>query len=335
MPGIAVGVGERPAGCPFAPRCEQRQPHCEAELPPLEPAREGHEVRCFEWRKTPPVQWTPLVMRTRDADGAVALAVEGLRAEYHGRAGSVVAANDVSFELAQRGCVAIVGESGSGKTTIARSIAGLHKPSAGRILLDGQELPALAGKRTVEQRRRIQIIFQNPAEALNPRHTVAEAIARPAQILQRMSRSAAQDEVHRLLEAVRMPARSAQRYPGELSGGERQRVAIARALAAGPEVVVCDEITSALDVSVQAVVLELLRELRDDFGLSVVFISHDLGVVATIAEIVLVLENGTVCEQGPTGEVLGSPQHPYTQRLLQAAPSLSGAIEAWDVVASG
>jgi peptide/nickel transport system ATP-binding protein len=138
--------------------------------------------------------------------------------------------------------------------------------------------------------------------------------------------------VMRLLEAVRLPARTAERYPSELSGGERQRVAIARALAAEPEVLLCDEITSALDVSVQAVVLELLRELRDELGLSVIFISHDLGVVATIAERVLVLENGSVCEQGATRDVLGAPQHPYTRRLLESAPSLSAAVEAWDAV---
>ena len=327
MPGIAVGVGERPAGCPFAPRCPQRQAHCETELPQLEPTQRDHEVRCFEWRATPPVQWATLDVKRNGSGGLAVLEVEGLRAEYHGPGGTVVAADDVSFTVGQRGCVAIVGESGSGKTTIARAIAGLHARSAGRILLGGEELAPLARKRTLKQRRQIQIVFQNPADALNPRHSVADSIARPARVLQGLGRGAAEDEVKRLLEAVRMPARTAQRYPNELSGGERQRVAIARALAAGPEVVVCDEITSALDVSVQAVVLELLRDLRAEFGLSVIFISHDLGVVATIAEMVLVLEHGTVCERGATNEVLGSPQHPYTQRLLAAAPSLSAAIE--------
>ncbi len=327
MPGIAVGVGERPAGCPFAPRCPQRQPHCETEPPQLEPTERDHDVRCFEWRATPPVQWAALDVKRNGSAGVAVLEVQALRAEYHGPGGTVVAADDVSFTVGERGCVAIVGESGSGKTTIARAIAGLHARSAGRILLGGEELAPLARKRTVKQRRQIQIVFQNPADALNPRHSVADSIARPARILQGLSRAAADDEVKRLLEAVRMPALTAQRYPNELSGGERQRVAIARALAARPEVVVCDEITSALDVSVQAVVLELLRELRSEFGLSVIFISHDLGVVATIAETVLVLEHGTVCERGATSQVLGSPQHPYTQRLLAAAPSLSAAIE--------
>jgi peptide/nickel transport system ATP-binding protein len=327
MPGIAVGVGERPAGCPFAPRCPQRKARCETELPELEPTQRDHDVRCFEWRNTPPVEWAALDVKRNGSGGAAVLEIEGLRAEYHGPGGTVVAADDVSFSVGQRGCVAIVGESGSGKTTIARAIAGLHARSAGRIMLGGEELAPLARKRTLKQRRQIQIVFQNPADALNPRHSVADSIARPARILQGLGRAAAEDEVKRLLEAVRMPARIAQRYPNELSGGERQRVAIARALAARPEVVVCDEITSALDVSVQAVVLELLRELRAEFGLSVIFISHDLGVVATIAETVLVLEHGNVCERGATNEVLGSPQDPYTQRLLAAAPSLSAAIE--------
>jgi peptide/nickel transport system ATP-binding protein len=333
MPGIATGVGERPPGCPFAPRCNQHTPQCETEMPQLVPTSASHVVRCFEWTRTPPVEWTPLPTPTaaRAAEPAI-LEVEGLAAEYRDRHRVVVAAQDISFNLAPRECVAIVGESGSGKTTIARAIAGLHPVSSGRVLLDGERLPDSAHKRTLEQRRRIQLVFQNPAEALNPRQSVAASIARPAQILRRLSRAAATSEVSRLLEAVRLPARTAERYPSELSGGERQRVAIARALAAEPHVLVCDEITSALDVSVQAVVLELLRELRERLGLALIFISHDLGVVATIAEQLLVVEHGIVCERGATSAVLSAPQHPYTQHLLEAAPSLSAAIEAWDAV---
>jgi peptide/nickel transport system ATP-binding protein len=202
-------------------------------------------------------------------------------------------------------------------------------------VLDGEVLQPLARKRSVDHRRRIQIVFQNPSEALNPRHSVAEEVSRPARLLRGMSSREAAAEVDRLLEAVRLPARTARRYPRELSGGERQRVAIARALAARPDLLICDEITSALDVSVQAVVLELLRDLRSEFGLSVIFISHDLGVVATVAEQVLVLEQGVICERGATAEVLGSPRHPYTQRLLEAAPSLSAAISASNAVAAG
>jgi peptide/nickel transport system ATP-binding protein len=336
MPGIAVGVGDRPVGCAFAPRCPQRVDRCRSETPSLEPIGHAHAVRCFEWARTPGLDVTPLEAATRAVErgGAPVLEVRHLRAEHRSHRQTVVAASDVSFKLGRAVCVALVGESGSGKTTIARAIAGLHPIGGGEILLDGKPLPSLARHRTVEQRRRVQIIFQNPADALNPRHTVRSIIARPARVLCKKSKHEAGIEVDRLLEAVRLPARLAERYPEELSGGERQRVAIARALAASPEVLICDEITSALDVSVQAAVLSVLEALRDDLGLSLVFISHDLGVVATIADYVLVLEQGLVCEEGPPSALLSAPTHPYTQRLLAAAPSLTVAAEAWAATGS-
>ncbi len=332
MPGISVGVGERPQGCSFAPRCPQRTEACEAAMPELLDVGADHAVRCIHWQQTPPVQTIPLeVLERRAAEHDVpVLQVQSLAAEHRGRREAVVAASDVSFAVERGSCVALVGESGSGKTTIARALAGLHPISGGRVLLGGEELPSLARRRSVEQRRRIQLIFQNPAEALNPRHTVRDAIARPAQVLRKLDRGAAYGEVAELLEQVRLPARLAVRYPHELSGGERQRVAIARALAARPEAILCDEITSALDVSVQAAVLKLLDELRTELGLALLFITHDLGVVATIADEVLVLEQGLVCERGGTGTVLRAPRHPYTQRLLGAAPSVAAAVEAWE-----
>jgi peptide/nickel transport system ATP-binding protein len=337
MPGTVAAVGARPPGCAFAPRCAQAVARCAAELPPLEQTGAGRLARCFEWRATPPLPadpappvltaaaLTPAPLAPAVAPAAVVLEATGLRAEYRSRHHTVVAARDVSFRLTRGGCVALVGESGSGKTTIARVIAGLHPLAGGELRLDGAALPADARRRPRSQRRRIQIVFQNPAEALNPRHTVASAIARPARVLRGLSRAGAGAEVSRLLAAVRLPPQTARRYPGELSGGECQRVAIARALAGQPEILVCDEITSALDVSVQAVVLELLRDLRARLGISVIFITHDLGVVAAVAEQVLVLHDGAICEAGTAGQILGHPQHEYTQRLLAAAPSLSGA----------
>ena len=161
---------------------------------------------------------------------------------------------------------------------------------------------------------------------MNPRHKVRDAVARPAQILRRLSGAQAQSEADRLLSLVRLPAGIGDRYPAELSGGERQRVGIARALAAGPEVMVCDEITSALDVSVQAAVLSLISDLRASLGLSLLLITHDLGVVSTIADRVLVLERGTVVEEGETHDVLATPRNDYTKSLLEAAPSLSHAL---------
>lgn len=332
MPGIAVGVGQRPSGCPFAPRCPQRLGSCEREMPTLDEVTVDHQVRCFEWKRTPKFTATPMprLERTHSVGERAVLAVEHLRAEHSSRAERVVAAHDVSFTVHRGSCVALVGESGSGKTTIARAIAGLHPPVAGRVVLDDVPLAALARQRSVDQRRRVQIVFQNPSDALNPRHTVQRTIARPTQVLRGLSAGDANGEVKRLLEAVRLPSRLAERYPQELSGGERQRVSIARALAAEPDVLLCDEVTSALDVSVQAAVLELLGDLRATLGLTIVFITHDLGVVATVADYVLVLEHGLICEEGPPDLLLHKPAHSYTKRLLEAAPSISTAITAWE-----
>jgi peptide/nickel transport system ATP-binding protein len=320
-------VDDRPAGCAFAPRCPQRKDRCESEMPQLEEIEPHRRVRCFEWQSTPPlVREVARSLVPQVAVGAPLLTVEDLHAEYVGRHERTVAAKGIGFSVERGACVALVGESGSGKTTIARCIAGLHEPESGAILLNGVPLPGRASRRPLEARRRIQIVFQNPYDSLNPRHRVADAIARPARLLRKLSRSEAESEVERLLERVRLPRRLAQRFPGELSGGERQRVAIARALAANPELIVCDEITSALDVSVQAAVLEVLSELRSDLGLALLYISHDLGVVANIADWVLVLEQGVVCEEGPVATILTAPQDAYTRRLLDAAPALPKPI---------
>ena len=339
MRGMAVGVGERPEGCSFAARCPQVLDTCVNRHPMLLETSPGHTVRCPDWRRTPPMEWATLrldgsLSGARDRSRPLALEVRNLRAEYPGRRGTSAVVRDIFFALEQSACLALVGESGSGKTTIARVIAGLHPIAAGEVLLAGEALAGHASKRTVEQRRQIQIIFQNPAEALNPRASVGEAIARPAQLLRGLTRSEARAEVSRLLEAVRLPAMFAARFPRELSGGECQRVAIARALAANPSVVVCDEITAALDVSVQAAILDLLHDLRRRTGLSLIFITHDLGVVATVADEVIVLEQGTICEEGETGRVLTDPQHAYTRSLLAAAPSLSDSIADWGSVAT-
>jgi peptide/nickel transport system ATP-binding protein len=294
-------------------------------MPEAETVASGHLVRCYRWHETPELALGEPIASARVERRSPLLAVERLEAGYRTRSGVIVAASGISFDVAYGESVALVGESGSGKTTIARSIAGLHPFSAGRIALDGRELANRARRRHPDARRRIQIVFQNPNESLNPRHSVQAALVWPLRRLRRLGRVEAAAESSRLLEAVRLPATLAARFPRELSGGERQRVAIARALAAGPDLLVCDEITSALDVSVQAVVLELLSDLRARLGISVIFITHDLGVVAAVAEQVLVLHDGAICEAGTAGQILGHPQHEYTQRLLAAAPSLSAA----------
>ncbi len=324
IPGVAVGVGDRPQGCAFAPRCPQRVDACEEAVPQLVQIDAEHRVRCIRWQATAP----PKVEPRRDlldlaGRAAPLLAVEDLRAEHRGRDGTVVAADGVTFSVESGECVALVGESGSGKTTIARCVVGLHRPAAGRIALEGKELPPLARERSREQRRSVQIVFQNPYDSLNPRRSVEDAVTWPIRSLRGLDSEGARAEVAALLERVRLPARIASRYPSELSGGERQRVAIARALAAGPSVLVCDEVTSALDVSVQAAVLDLLAELRRVLHLSVLFITHDLGVVASVADRVLVLEAGVVCEEGSVDAVLSAPRNEYTRDLVAAAPSLA------------
>jgi peptide/nickel transport system ATP-binding protein len=326
IPGVAPGPGERPEGCAFRPRCALAVERCGLELPALEKIAAGRRVRCFEWRRVEAlVLDEPAHLRAAAGEVAPLLAAEGVSA-VHGRGSDrVVAVRGVGFTVARGECVAIVGESGSGKTTIARVVAGLHEPTAGRILLDGRPLAGKVRNRPRDARRRLQLVFQNPYDSLNPRHRVRDAIARPAIVLRDRSRREAEAEVGELLERVRLPARVARRFPDELSGGERQRVAIARALAARPDVLVCDEITSALDVSVQAAVLEVLGELRAELGLSLLFISHDLGVVAAIADRVVVLEQGSVREEGPVGAVLAGASHEYTRRLLEAAPRLPEA----------
>jgi peptide/nickel transport system ATP-binding protein len=325
IPGVSVGVGEWPAGCSFAPRCRHQVAHCHAVVPPLEEtARGGHLVRCSRWRELTLSEREPIGARARVS--AVAskplLEVSGLEARYGSSRTAQPAVRDVSFTTEPGRCVALVGESGSGKTTIGRCIAGLHVPSAGQIVFDGQPVAGGARARPLEVRRRIQIVFQNPFESLNPRHRVGASIERPLHVLRGLSGTAAETEVGELLERVRLPRRLGDRFPAELSGGERQRVAIARALAAKPDLLICDEVTSALDVSVQAAVLELLLELRTELRLSMLFITHNLGVVACIADSVLVMDQGSLCETGPVDEVLTMPTHEYTRRLLDAAPCL-------------
>ncbi|MDO8188504.1 ABC transporter ATP-binding protein [Conexibacter sp. JD483] len=322
--GAVAALDARPAGCAFAPRCPLASDACRAQAPPLTSPAADRAVRCFHAAQTPPPAFEPLPQRAA-ADGAALLAVRDLRVSFGG--GDVVAADDVGFALARGECLALVGESGSGKTTIARCVAGLQRPDGGEIALAGEPLAGFARGRTREQRRRLQIVFQNPYQSLNPRETAIEAVARPLRELGRDhaagGRAASLRAAEQMLERVQLPRRLAHSRPAALSGGELQRVAIARALVVEPELLLCDEITSALDVSVQAAVLELLGGLRDELGLTLLFITHDLGVVAAIADRVLVLQRGSVVETGPVGQVVRAPAQPYTQELVAAAPSLS------------
>jgi peptide/nickel transport system ATP-binding protein len=229
---------------------------------------------------------------------------------------------DVSLSVGRSECLALVGESGSGKTTLARVIAGLHTARTGEVLLDGRALAPAARQREGEACRRLQYVFQSPHNALNPRRTIGEILRVPLRHFHGLRGAAAEERAGDLLEQVSLSRAILSRDPGELSGGERQRVAIARALAAEPDVIVCDEITSALDASVQAAIVELLEELRERKDVSLLFVTHNLALVRTIADRVAVLDRGRLVESGVTARVLDAPEAEYTQRLLADTPSL-------------
>jgi ABC-type glutathione transport system ATPase component len=247
------------------------------------------------------------------------LDVSDLVVDYPVHGGHVRAVDHVSFGVDRGQTLAIVGESGCGKSTIARSLVRLIKPTAGRILLDGTDIAELGERQLRPLRRRIQMVFQDPYGSLDPHMTAAEIVAEPLAVRGMRSKADRAREAARLIDRVGLPAGALHRHPPEFSGGQRQRIGIARALASKPDLLVCDEVTSALDVSVQAQVLELLREIQADTGIAYVFISHNLGVVRQISERVVVMRKGAVVETGATGDVLSRPGHPYTRALRRAA----------------
>ncbi|WP_137387870.1 dipeptide ABC transporter ATP-binding protein [Rhodoligotrophos defluvii] len=242
-----------------------------------------------------------------------------------GQAQGTTVVHDVSLSIGMDETFALIGESGSGKSTIARALCGLVAPLSGTILYREKPLAPTIGERTADQRREIQYIFQNPDASLNPRMRVGEILARPLDVFFGERGRQVRAKLEKALEDVRLDPAYLSRFPHELSGGERQRVAIARALIARPSLLLCDEVLSALDVSVQARVLELLKELRARTGVSMLFISHDLGVVRSLADHVGVLYQGRLVEVGPTEKIYTSPEHPYTRRLLAAAVGTLGA----------
>jgi peptide/nickel transport system ATP-binding protein len=234
------------------------------------------------------------------------------------RPGPVLTAVDAaSFTLQAGRTLGIVGESGSGKSTLARMVMAFERPDTGRILLNGQDLNTLSPSALRAVRPQFQIVFQDPYGSLDPRRTAGWSIAEPLRATGDDARAEAR--VAEALEQVGLRAQDAQKYPHEFSGGQRQRIAIARAIVTRPALIVADEAVSALDVSVQAQILNLLMDLQDDLGLALLFISHDLSVVSAICDDVLVLEHGKTVEQGPASQVMAAPRHPYTRSLLTAA----------------
>jgi peptide/nickel transport system ATP-binding protein len=228
--------------------------------------------------------------------------------------------DDVSFHVTRGEVLGVVGESGSGKTTVGRAVLRLIKPSSGRVLFAGTDITALSGRKLRSYRRRMQIIFQNPFASLDPRHSVESIICEALRTHDVVPRRQQRDRVAELLGKVGLSADAMRRYPHEFSGGQRQRIGIARALAVEPEFIVADEPVSALDVSIQAQVVNLIQDLQEELGLSVLFISHDLAVVEHICDRVMVMYLGRIMEIAPSRDLHASPRHPYTESLLAAAP---------------
>jgi peptide/nickel transport system ATP-binding protein len=330
IPGSALSPHERTDSCSYASRCEFVVPECRAAMPELRTITPGHLARCIRAEEL--VERKPQAATgaanswagSAPSEGAAALAVSALSAWY----GDSKVLHDVNLTVERGKCLAIVGESGSGKTTLGRCISGLHAGTfQGSLQLDGAAVPNDPAQRTREMRRRIQYIFQNPYGSLNPRHTVGQSLTLPLGVFG-LGQGRRPDVVAELLERVSLKPSYARRYPNQMSGGECQRVAIARALAAEPDLLVCDEITASLDVSIQAAILELLGALRRDMNLTLVFITHHLSLVRAIADDILILRGGEIVERGSAAQVLDHPKEPYTRELISNTPDFSVGNEA-------
>jgi peptide/nickel transport system ATP-binding protein len=324
IPGRAALPGNRPEGCFFHPRCPLADDESRSAFPPVSDLGGGHTVRCFHHadavQHAEPEGAGQLGPRTVGEE--LVLTVRDLDAHY----GASHALFRIDLDVHREECLALVGESGSGKTTLARSVSGLHSDYTGQVRLRDDPLPEAARRRSREARKEIQYIFQNPYASLNPRRTIGQSIGRQLQLFYPGSRGDTGKRVAECLERVALSSSAASRFPDQLSGGERQRVAIARALAAQPSVLICDEVTSALDVSVQAAIIELLGQLRREMGLSMLFITHDLALIRTIADRVAVMNQGRIVEEGPVDAILTAPSADYTRELLANTPSIEIAL---------
>jgi peptide/nickel transport system ATP-binding protein len=313
--------GRRPAGCSFAPRCGFATSECRSQQPApvLIDARTVRCLRVAHVRESPAGVAAALTGAAAAAGEAPVLSVREVSAGY----GRRPVLTGVDLAVPAESCVAVVGESGSGKTTLARCIVGLHRNWTGDIRFEGASLAASARDRPRPILRRVQYVFQNPYTSLNPRKTVGQIVAQPLEQFLRLSYRERSQRAARALADVSLGPDFLSRYPDQLSGGERQRVAIARALVVEPDLLICDEVTSALDVSVQAVIVELLRGLQARRRIAMIFITHNLALVRSIAQSVVVLRDGAVVESGPVGQVLDHPADPYTARLMQDVPKLT------------
>lgn len=336
IPGRLPDLRSVPPGCIFSPRCAAAKEACHNLVPLLDTVGTGHRTRCHERDRLGDLRVAATPKAPAGANvtsgGRPLLEIIGLERSF-GRVAilnlpfrrqrtPVRAVDGVTLNIPRGGTLAVVGESGSGKSTLARCVAGLLRPHRGDLLFENMVLEPAVQNRTRTQQRAVQFIFQNPDAALNPHWTVESIIGRPLTLYGIAHGNALRERVIGLLESVKLGERYLDRYPHEMSGGEKQRVSIARAFAAEPRLVICDEPTSALDISVQAAILNQLRDLQAQHGTSYLFISHDLGVVRHIANRVAIMRQGRIVESGTPAEVFDAPQHPYTQALIAAIPTL-------------
>jgi len=327
IPGTAPRPGHRPSGCFFAPRCAYVQDECTTAEPPLERVSDEHEVRCIRHAAVLRDAATARIAATPRPEIGVEdalVAVIGVNASY----GTRQVLHNVELVVRPRECLALVGESGSGKTTLARCVAGLHTSYTGQVSFRGKELPAGSRSRDADTRREIQYVFQSPYNSLNPRKTIAQIIEQPLRHFFSIGGSDGRGRVRGALDRVQLSTTCLDRYPHQLSGGERQRVAIARALVAEPQLLVCDEVTSALDVSVQAAIIDVLAELQRELHIGLLFVTHNLALIRTLSQEVAVMSEGRIVERGRVDDILDAPKADYTKKLLSDTPSLEAALAA-------
>jgi len=341
--GLPPNLLDAPPGCRFAPRCPARQDACVSALPELELVAPHRYSACIRARELAEVGPTGLGLQNATLEpprhkaldrGEPLLQVRGLKTHFEVSAGfrkhaTVRAVDGLSFDIFRGETVGLVGESGCGKTTVGRTLLRLESATDGKVMFDGKDVTFISGDPLKSYRRQIQVIFQDPYSSLNPRMTIGQIIAEPMLVYKlQPSRASAKAKVAELLTQVGLFEYMAERYPHELSGGQRQRVGIARALALQPSFIVCDEPVSALDVSIQAQIINLLEDLQQKFGLTYLFIAHDLAVVRHISDRVIVMYLGKVMEIADRDALYADPLHPYTQALLDAVPVPDPALEA-------